>query len=93
MMNYFSQGKLKRSITRVPSQFTDVLYAKQDHIARVTINRPEALNAFRTQTLLELIAAFEDFEKDGCVGVVVLTGMGNKAFCVGVDAIENAGKA
>ena len=77
----------------MPSQFTDILYTKQDHIARVTINRPEALNAFRTQTLLELIAAFEDIEKDGSVGVVVLTGAGNKAFCVGGDAKENAGKA
>lgn len=77
----------------MPSKFEDILYEKKNHIARVTINRPEALNAFRTRTLLELIEALEDIEKDPGVGVVVLTGTGNRAFCVGGDAKENAGKA
>ncbi|MBI4288182.1 MAG: 1,4-dihydroxy-2-naphthoyl-CoA synthase [Chloroflexi bacterium] len=77
----------------MPPKFTDILFEKKDHIARITINRPEALNAFRTHTLLELIQAFEDIDKDESIGVAVLTGAGSKAFCVGGDAKENAGKA
>ncbi len=73
--------------------FEDLLYEKKDGVARITINRPQALNAFRTQTLVEMIETFEDAGTDRTVGVIVLTGAGERAFCVGGDAKESAGAA
>jgi len=69
-------------------QFEDILYAKSEGIARITINRPKVLNSFRSKTLDELAAAFEDASLDGTVGVVVLCGAGEKAFCAGGDISE-----
>jgi naphthoate synthase len=66
-------------------EFTDIIYVKQDHIARVTINRPKVYNAFRNETVKELIAAFKDAWNDDEIGVVVLSGSGDKAFCTGGD--------
>ena len=64
--------------------FADILYTKRDGIATVTINRPQVYNAFRPQTIDELIVAFNDAWYDEAVGVVVLTGAkGN--FCTGGD--------
>ena len=68
--------------------FKDIIYEKRQGVARITINRPEAYNAFTTDTQLELIKALEDAAEDARVGVVVLTGAGNKAFCTGGDAKE-----
>src|SRR5258708_39256557 len=65
--------------------FDDIVYEKWDGIARVTINRPEVRNAFRPQTLFELSWAFDDAREDPQVGVVILTGKGNDAFCSGGD--------
>ncbi len=65
--------------------FEDVLYEKWEGIAKVTINRPEVRNAFRPKTLFELEAAFKDAREDPAVGVVVLTGAGDQAFCSGGD--------
>ncbi|MFQ5825997.1 MAG: 1,4-dihydroxy-2-naphthoyl-CoA synthase [Dehalococcoidia bacterium] len=73
--------------------FEDILYEKKGGSARITINRPQALNAFRTKTLLEIVEALEDAGSDGTVGVIVLTGAGEKAFCVGGDAKETGGAA
>ena len=74
---------------KVPNfEFTDILYEKKPGIARVTINRPDALNAFTTHTTKELAQAFEEACFDGRIGVVVLTGAGHRAFCVGGDAKE-----
>lgn len=64
---------------------TDVLYEAADGVARITINRPEKYNAFREETLDDLIAAFSAAEADRTVGVIVLTGAGDKAFCSGGD--------
>jgi naphthoate synthase len=64
---------------------TDVIYKKQDGVATVAINRPEVLNAFRPLTIDEMIASFEDAWHDDDIGVVVLTGAGDRAFCVGGD--------
>jgi len=64
---------------------TDVLYEVADGVARITINRPEKYNAFREETLDDLIAAFSAAEADRTVGVIVLTGAGDKAFCSGGD--------
>jgi enoyl-CoA hydratase/carnithine racemase len=68
--------------------FRDILYEKREQVARVTINRPEAYNAYRTGTLRELITAFEDASNDDQVGVIVFTGAGDKAFCTGGDVKE-----
>lgn len=65
--------------------YEDIKYEKWQGIAKVTINRPEVRNAFRPQTLFELSAAFEDAREDPAVGVVILTGEGDKAFCSGGD--------
>lgn len=70
--------------------FSDILYEKQGMIARITINRPEAYNAYTTDTLRELIRAFDDAAADDGVGVIVFTGAGNKAFCTGGDVKEYA---
>ncbi|MCL2011765.1 MAG: 1,4-dihydroxy-2-naphthoyl-CoA synthase [Cystobacterineae bacterium] len=66
-------------------KFGDVKYEKWKGIAKITINRPEVRNAFRPQTLFELQAAFEDAREDMDVGVIILTGAGDKAFCSGGD--------
>ncbi len=64
-------------------EYKDILYEKKDHVARVTINRPERYNAAQPQTVHELIDAFTRCAMDGDVGVVVFTGAGEKAFCTG----------
>ena len=69
-------------------EFKDIVYEKKPGVARVTINRPEAYNAFTTYTQTELIEALEDAANDATIGVVVLTGAGDKAFCTGGDAKE-----
>ena len=68
--------------------FTDIIYEKKDGIAKVTINRPEVRNAFRSRTVHEMIQAFRDAWQDESIGVVVLTGAGDKAFCSGGDQKE-----
>jgi len=68
--------------------FEDIIYEKKDGIATITINRPEKRNAFRTLTVDELIAAFQDAWWDHAVGVVIFTGAGDKAFCAGGDQSE-----
>ncbi len=65
--------------------YEDIRYEKWEGIAKITINRPEVRNAFRPQTLFELSAAFEDAREDPQVGVIILTGQGNEAFCSGGD--------
>ncbi len=68
--------------------YTDILYEKKSGVAWITINRPEVRNAFRTTTVAELTDAFLDARWDPAVGVVVLTGAGDKAFCAGGDQKE-----
>jgi len=65
--------------------WTDIQYATADGIAKITINRPHKRNAFRPQTLFELRDAFDLARDDSSVGVVVLTGAGDYAFCSGGD--------
>lgn len=59
-------------------------------VRRITVNRPEKLNALNHQTLLELAAAFREAGKDGSVRVVILRGAGEKAFVAGADISELA---
>jgi len=66
-------------------QWRDIEYHVAEGIAKITINRPEKRNAFRPQTVTELIKAFEMARDDNEVGVVILTGKGDLAFCSGGD--------
>jgi len=66
-------------------QWRDIEYHVADGIAKITINRPEKRNAFRPQTVTELIKAFDMARDDNEVGVVILTGKGDLAFCSGGD--------
>jgi naphthoate synthase len=65
--------------------FTDILYHKADGIAKLTINRPQVRNAFRPETVHELRAALNDARDDLQIGVIILTGAGDLAFCSGGD--------
>ncbi|MBY0095773.1 1,4-dihydroxy-2-naphthoyl-CoA synthase [Mesobacillus maritimus] len=69
----------------INNQLTDVLYEKNNGIAKITINRPEVYNAFRARTVSELIVCFRDAWDDNSIGAVILTGAGEKAFCTGGD--------
>jgi naphthoate synthase len=65
--------------------FDDIEYHVAEGIAKVTINRPAVRNAFRPQTLFELSDAFNRARDDDEIGVIILTGKGDKAFCSGGD--------
>jgi naphthoate synthase len=65
--------------------FVDVIYEVADGIAKITINRPQVRNAFRPQTIIELESAFSLARDDDEVGVIILTGAGQEAFCSGGD--------
>ncbi|MCK4462128.1 MAG: 1,4-dihydroxy-2-naphthoyl-CoA synthase [candidate division Zixibacteria bacterium] len=66
-------------------KFTDIKYHKAEGIAKITINRPEVRNAFRPLTVYEMSQALSDAREDPQVGVIILTGEGDKAFCSGGD--------
>ncbi|MCL6627286.1 1,4-dihydroxy-2-naphthoyl-CoA synthase [Alicyclobacillus shizuokensis] len=65
--------------------YQDIIYERAEGIARVTINRPEVHNAFRPETVKEMIDAFNHIRDDETTGVVLLRGAGDKAFCSGGD--------
>lgn len=67
------------------SVYEDIRYEVAEGIATITIDRPEVLNAFRAKTVEELIRALKQAWADESIGVVILTGSGDKAFCVGGD--------
>jgi len=67
-------------------EYTDIRYELSgDGIAKITIDRPEVRNAFRPQTIVEISQALERAREDTSVGVIVLTGEGELAFCSGGD--------
>ncbi len=66
-------------------QYEDILYHKSEGIAKITINRPQVRNAFRPITVFEMMDAFSDAKEDPEIGVIILTGQGEKAFCSGGD--------
>ncbi|KAK3604933.1 hypothetical protein CHS0354_000597 [Potamilus streckersoni] len=77
--------------------FKDIIYEKADGIAKITINRPEVRNAFRPETVKELLIAFHDAKECSDVGVILLTGAGpasdgKYAFCSGGDQRIRANK-
>jgi naphthoate synthase len=67
--------------------YTDIRYERieGEPIAKITINRPEVRNAFRPETVSELIDAFDHARDDMTTGVILLTGEGDQAFCSGGD--------
>ena len=68
------------------ADYEDIRYELSgDGIAKITINRPEVRNAFRPQTIVEISDALETAREDNEVGVIVLTGEGELAFCSGGD--------
>jgi naphthoate synthase len=67
------------------ADYDDIEYHVAESIAKITINRPEVRNAFRPQTLFELSDAFDRARDDDEIGVIILTGKGDKAFCSGGD--------
>ncbi len=66
-------------------KFSDIIYEKRGKVAWIIINRPEKLNACTQITVHEICKAFIDAWTDKKIGVVVFTGAGDKAFCVGGD--------
>lgn len=68
--------------------YSDILYEEKDHVATVTFNRPDRLNAFRAQTYYEVADAVQRAGWNRDIGVIVLTGAGDRAFGVGGDKAE-----
>lgn len=65
--------------------FSEIIYEKAERIAKITINRPEVRNAFTPLTVAEMGKALADARDDEQIGVIILTGAGDKAFCSGGD--------
>jgi naphthoate synthase len=65
--------------------YSDILFELHGNIAKVSINRPEVYNAFRPQTIMDMLDAFDICRERADIGVVILTGVGDKAFCSGGD--------
>jgi len=85
-MERFNKGKNMATTNWTESKkFADIKYHQAEGIAKITINRPEVRNAFRPLTVNEMIEALADARADNSIGVVVLTGEGDKAFCSGGD--------
>ena len=65
--------------------FEDILYDVTGHVAKISINRSEKLNSVTADTIREIETALDMAGKDPVVGVIVLTGVGEKSFCAGAD--------
>src|SRR5712691_5010136 len=72
--------------------YEDILYSEKNGVATITINRPGKYNAFRSLTAEELLHAFSRAAWNKEVGVIVLTGAGDKAFCTGGDQSAHQGQ-
>ena len=77
---------MNKNYWKTCGSYTDIKYVKSEEgIAKITINRPEVRNAFRPLTVREMRSALEDSREDTDIGVIILTGEGDKAFCSGGD--------
>ena len=65
--------------------YDHVIYSKRGHVAYVTLNRPERMNALDAHSHAELIEIFDDFERDPDAWLAIITGAGDRAFCAGND--------
>lgn len=66
-------------------EYKNTLYEKSEGIATITINRPKALNALNKEVILEILSELDDARKDEDIGVIVITGAGDRAFSAGAD--------
>jgi naphthoate synthase len=66
-------------------EYSDILFDFHEGIAKITINRPEVYNAFRPQTVMDMLDAMEHCRESQEINVIILTGTGEKAFCSGGD--------
>jgi enoyl-CoA hydratase/carnithine racemase len=69
--------------------YSDIFYEVKNHVGKITLNRPEQLNAWTTHTKEEFKSALRLLEKDKQVKVIVITGVGHRAFCSGQDLHES----
>jgi enoyl-CoA hydratase/carnithine racemase len=79
----------QRKRTMAALTFETLTYAVEDGVATVTLNRPEKLNAFNTQMMQDMIAVFDETDRDDAVRAVIVTGAG-RAFCAGADLSAGA---
>lgn len=70
--------------------YTNILTAQNGYVLTITINRPNQLNALNKDTIIELNQALTSADSDSSIGVVILTGSGDKAFVAGADIKEFA---
>ena len=83
---YQKRSKMSNNYWESCGSYTDIYYEKsKEGIAKITINRPEVRNAFRPLTVREMRTALDDAREDTQIGVIILTGEGDKAFCSGGD--------
>ena len=75
---------MKREWTKI-KEYDDILFERYGKIAKITINRPEVYNAFRPHTNFEMLDAMAYCREASDIGVIILTGAGDKAFCCGRD--------
>jgi len=73
-------------------KFETLAYEEREHVAWVTLNRPDVHNAFNRQMQRELAELWHGLRRNDDVHVVVLTGAGDKAFCTGIDRTETMGE-
>ncbi len=71
--------------------YEDIAYGEAGGVATITIDRPKVLNAFRARTCEELLDAFNRASWDDAIGVIVLAGAGERAFCTGGDQSDHEG--
>ena len=69
-------------------EYANITYEKKERVATITLNRPKALNALNTALLKEMHNALQDAEMDEGIGVIVITGAGDRAFSAGADIAE-----
>ncbi|MDE6685494.1 MAG: enoyl-CoA hydratase/isomerase family protein, partial [Duncaniella sp.] len=75
---------MKREWTTI-KEYDDILFERYGKIAKITINRPQVYNAFRPHTNFEMLDAMAYCREASDIGVIILTGAGDKAFCSGGD--------
>jgi len=85
-LTFLGENRMNLAMWVPIKQYEDILFERtEEGIAKITINRPEVRNAFRPQTNREMMEAFDICREESSIGVVILTGKGNEAFCSGGD--------
>jgi len=91
-MSNWSDAEIMPLRQREGNRLPYVIYEKKEHIAYITLNRPERLNALGTELSQQLREAETRFAEDDDAWVTVYTGAGDRAFCAGRDLKEAAEK-